>query len=385
MRPFSETPSEQTIESESLLQLLLFVDKRLTAEELIRSIQNYLNTLRSDCNFDLQVIDVGEQPYLAEHFKLVATPTLIKIHPEPRHTLAGTNLVAQLVACWPLWQKSVEDHAAAVRYQLQEDSAKHTIAQAAELMQVTDELFRLKQEKEALQDQLRFKERVIAMLAHDLRNPLTAALIALETLETLRKDQEQLTPEMLARLTRHARTQMQRIDRMITSLLQTSRNKNAALHIHPKRLDLRVLCFEVLENLKGYFESKTQQIQVDIPHDLPDVYADADLVRQVMSNLLENASKYTPDAGVIQTSILHRTVQKVQVSICDNGLGIPLENQECIFEDEFRLQRDKNEKGYGIGLGLCRQIIRAHYGQIWVDSKPNQGSNFHFTLPVYRA
>ena len=101
-------------------------------------------------------------------------------------------------------------------------------------------------------------------------------------------------------------------------------------------------------------------------------------------NLLENAIKYTPEGGKINFSILHRTAQKIQVSVCDTGPGIPEEKQERIFEGHFRLKRDESKEGYGLGLALCRQIIRVHYGQIWVDSVPQEGSCFHFTLPVYR-
>ena len=101
-------------------------------------------------------------------------------------------------------------------------------------------------------------------------------------------------------------------------------------------------------------------------------------------NLLENAAKYTPEGGQITFSIIHRTSQKVQVTISDTGPGIPEEKQHRIFEGHFRLQRDRNQEGYGLGLALCRKIISAHYGQIWVDSVPDQGSDFNFTLPVYR-
>jgi two-component system clock-associated histidine kinase SasA len=80
---------------------------------------------------------------------------------------------------------------------------------------------------------------------------------------------------------------------------------------------------------------------------------------------------------------LHRTTQKVQVSICDNGPGIPEEQREQIFEDAFRLERDAEADGYGIGLSLCQKIVQAHYGKIWVDSISGQGSCFHFTLPAY--
>jgi len=76
--------------------------------------------------------------------------------------------------------------------------------------------------------------------------------------------------------------------------------------------------------------------------------------------------------------------KKVQVSVIDTGPGIPAENQEHIFEDKFRLKRDEQQDGYGIGLGLCKRLIRANCGEIWVDSSCNKGSAFHFTLPVYR-
>jgi two-component system, OmpR family, clock-associated histidine kinase SasA len=148
---------------------------------------------------------------------------------------------------------------------------------------------------------------------------------------------------------------------------------------------LEKLCSEVLITLKRRFEDKQLQIDTDIPSDLPLVYADAERIRQVITNLLDNAIKYTPSSGTIQLSILHRTAQKIQVTICDNGSGIPEDKCKRIFEDSFRLQRDVDQSGYGIGLSLCQRIIRSHYGQIWVDSVLDQGSCFHFTLPVYRA
>ena len=87
---------EQPATSESVLQLLLFVDKRPSSREQTRHIRQSLKDLKAEWDFELQIIDVGEQPDLAEHFKVVATPSLLKIHPDPRQTLAGSNLSAQL-------------------------------------------------------------------------------------------------------------------------------------------------------------------------------------------------------------------------------------------------------------------------------------------------
>jgi two-component system clock-associated histidine kinase SasA len=266
--------------------------------------------LREECDFELQIIDVSEQPYLAEYFRLIATPTLIKIHPEPRQSLAGSNLVEQLRHWWPYWQRSVAEYLSKAGFseqpalrslqdittQLEESTASeltsasspftpnliasstglsnnpvvgdpdasvlasvdnlqplspeskpadefyqavNSITHSAELLRLSDEIFQLRREKEELQHQLQFKDQIIAMLAHDLRNPLTAASIALETLEmgynTSKKDGEtRLTPALTAQLLKHARTQTRAIDRMITDILQAARGANSELQIpHP--------------------------------------------------------------------------------------------------------------------------------------------------------
>jgi two-component system, OmpR family, clock-associated histidine kinase SasA len=388
-----EASQNQTPASEAPLQLVLFIDKRPSSNERIRQIRNCLKELRSQVGYELQIVDVSEQPHLAEQFKLVATPSLIKIHPAPRQTLAGSNLVAQLENWLPRWQRSIEE--ACGRVELDPEVTRfpngqiQSVTQTAELLRLSDEVFKLQKEKEALQAQLQFKDNLIAMLAHDLRNPLTAVSMALETLEmgnstTDKEVQARLNPKMTAQLLRHARTQAKALDRMITDILQAARERSAEIRIQPQELNLGQLCDEVLERLADQFEAKSQRIVTDIPSDLPKVYVDPERIRQVIVNLLDNAIKYTPENGTIQVSILHRTTQKVQVSICDDGPGIPQENQQSIFEDRFRLKRDEAKEGYGIGLALCRRVVQAHYGQIWVDSQPSQGSCFHFTLPVFR-
>jgi len=378
--------------SAARLQLLLFVDKRPTASEKIRQIRNCLKELSGDREYDLQIVDVGEQPHLAEHFKLVATPTLIKLFPEPRQVLAGSNLIAQIENWWSRWQKSADAEMRSNEdiVPVEASPSFTTVTHSAEILRLSDEIFHLQQEKEELQEQLRFKDRLIAMLAHDLRNPLTATSIALETLEMGQDTADKpktanLTPELTAQLLKHARVQTRAIDRMITDILQAARGTGSGLEIQPQRFDLGELCLDVLSHLKRQYQAKTQNITTDIPSDLPEVYADSERVRQVLVNLLDNAIKYTNENGNIDIAILHRTTQKVQVSISDTGPGIPEENRESIFEDRFRLQRDKEQEGYGIGLAVCQRIIRAHYGQIWVDSMQGHGSTFHFTLPVYRS
>ncbi len=392
---------EKPADSEASLQLVLFVDERLSSRKHIQRVRRYLKTLRANYPFELMVVNVGEQPELAEHFKLVATPALIKIHPKPKHTLAGNNLIEQLKNWWPRWQHSVEEHEAelSTSVSLQSPISSSTSAQmpqsgmssfasSVELIRLSDEIFRLKQEKEELLEQLEFKDQVMAMLAHDLRSPLTAASMALETLELDQQpslnNRTSLTPALKARLFEQARTQFRSMDRMITDLLQGAKGSSSEFNIRPHKLNLGRLCEDILAQMKQQFQLKSQHVKTDIPQDLPYVYADEDLVRQVIVNLLDNAIKYAPLDGKIQLSLLHRTTQKIQVTVCDDGPGIPEENRDRIFEDHFRLQRDEGKEGYGLGLSLCQRIVRAHYGRIWVDTSPRGGGCFHFTLPVYR-
>lgn len=383
--------AEKSNHSQTPLQLLLFVDARPSSQDQLRQLQQYLENLKADNCFELEIVDVGEQPYLAEHFKIVATPALIKIYPSPRQILTGSNLISQLSEWWPRWKQTIDEfeHIDTDVWKSRNHSHPNpSFTDVAEVIRISEEIFRLKQEKEELQQQLQFKERIIAMLAHDLRNPLTAASIALETLEAKYEPNNSksvyLTPAITVRLIKQGRNQIRAIERLITDILQGAQGNSSNLRILPEKVDLKELCGEVLDCLKHRFEKQSHDVKTDIPSDLPFVYADRERVRQVLVNLLDNANKYTPEGGTIQISILHRTAQKVHLTVCDNGPGIPEENRDRIFEERFRLKRDENQDGYGIGLSLCQRIIRAHYGRIWVDSTPGQGCCFHFTLPVYR-
>ena len=107
-------------------------------------------------------------------------------------------------------------------------------------------------------------------------------------------------------------------------------------------------------------------------------------MRQVLLNLLENAFKFTTDGGEVRFTLMHRTSQWVQVSICDSGPGIPEQEQQRIFQDRVRLpQTSKSTSGYGVGLSVCRRIAEVHGGRIWVVSQPGEGACFHVTVPVW--
>ncbi|ERN41082.1 His Kinase A (phosphoacceptor) domain/KaiB domain/Histidine kinase-like ATPase [Rubidibacter lacunae KORDI 51-2] len=379
------------------LQLLLFVDERSRTQEPMRRIQNYLLRLQQDNAFGLQVIGVEKQPHLAEHYRIVATPSLVRIWPPPRQTLAGLNLLSQLESCWDTWLQAAWDHRDEDDPETERGALLGSVKRSAEWIRLSDEIFRLQRENEELVEQLRFKDQILAMLAHDLRNPLTAAAIAFETLELAEKngsdtdsngtnDASRSRQLLQRQIYKQAQNQFRIMNRMIADILETAKGKSAGLQIQPQRVYLQHLCEDVLQQFDSAFRAKSLNVHRDIPQDLPAAYADEELTRQVLVNLLDNAVKYTPESGEVYLSALHRTTQKIQVSVCDSGPGIPSENQDHIFEGHVRLERDVAKDGYGLGLSLCRQVVRAHYGRIWVDSAPDRGGScFHFTLPTYQG
>ena len=120
---------------------------------------------------------------------------------------------------------------------------------------------------------------------------------------------------------------------------------------------------------------------MDVPQNLPDVKADANKITWVLTNLISNALRYTESGGSIRLSAEHLGPY-VHVSVSDNGPGIPFEDQSKIFDKFVQIKSDKALGGSGLGLTICKEIVRAHGGTIWVDSTPGEGSTFTFTLPV---
>jgi two-component system clock-associated histidine kinase SasA len=233
----------------------------------------------------------------------------------------------------------------------------------------------LRQENETLIERLGVQERLLRMVAHELRTPLTAAKLALQSHDLGQIDQHRFQDVLHRRL--------DDIEALSRDLLEVGTTRWEAL-FNPQRLALGQVVADAILELEKLWVGRNLELVTDIPADLPDLYADQRRMRQVLLNLLENAFKFTPDGGRVMLTLLHRTSQWVQVSICDSGPGIPREEQERIFQDRVRLpQTSGNTSGYGVGLSVCRRIAEVHGGRIWVVSEPGEGACFHFTVPVW--
>ena len=355
------------------LQLLLVAGRYHLFRGDLRSLVQYLQT--EDCGFDisLQLADPEDQPELLELHRLVVTPALIKMAPAPKQVFAGSSILQQLRVWLPRWKQDEVVSELGLSLKPTELDGSRTQRE----LQLEDQLLVLRQENETLIDRLEGQERLLRMVAHELRTPLTAATLALQSERLGQINAVQLQDVLQRRL--------EEIELLSRDLLEVGSTCWEAL-FHPQRLNLAVVAAEVILELEKLWLRRGIAINTDIPADLPNVYADQRRMRQVLLNLLENALKYTPDRGRISLTMLHRTSQRVQVSISDSGPGIPEQEQHRIFLDRVRLpQTSGGTSGFGVGLSVCRRIVEVHGGRIWVVSEPKHGACFHFTIPVWQG
>ena len=148
---------------------------------------------------------------------------------------------------------------------------------------------------------------------------------------------------------------------------------------------------EVIRSLRRQIEDKEQNLNLTLPDDLPQVWADPSRLAQVLVNLVSNAHKYTPQNGEITISAERYVnadetltgVEYVHIWVQDRGIGISEEDQDKIFEQYFRTDSAKEmASGTGLGLNITRSLVEMQGGRIWFDSVVGQGTTFHFTLPV---
>jgi PAS domain S-box-containing protein len=215
---------------------------------------------------------------------------------------------------------------------------------------------------------------LISTLAHELRSPLTSVKGFTSTLlhrwERFSDDQKR---EMLATVNMDA----DRVTRLIRELLDVSRIDAGRLELRRTEFDLAAMA----EGIVGRFDLQHDghSFRITFPGDFPRVYADPDKIEQVLTNLVENAVKYS-DGGEISVTGL-TTDTEVEVAVRDHGVGIPADQLPLIFTKFYRRAGSGAPSGTGLGLFIARGLVEAHRGRIWADSAPGQGTTLRFRLP----
>jgi signal transduction histidine kinase len=231
------------------------------------------------------------------------------------------------------------------------------------------------------QQAVRAREEVLAIVSHDLRNPLSAVSLGASLLQMSEgiadEDREQIDTIVVS---------AKRMNRLIADLLDVTRLEGGKrLPIEPASVKVSDLLGEA-ENL---FRAQAGAAKVTMVYtadpELPPVYADRHRVMQVVSNLIGNSMKFTPPGGRINVSAtLRRDDDEVLFAVADSGPGIPKENLSDIFSPYWQAKRTER-MGAGLGLPIAKGIVEAHGGRIWAESEPGLGSQFYFTLRVDRT
>lgn len=218
----------------------------------------------------------------------------------------------------------------------------------------------------------------VANVSHELRTPLSLIHGFTETLLDGAKDDPQTTTRFLQKID----NQSHRLLFLIEDLLTISKLESGKIALNIQAVNLHQTARKVLEDLASQAASNQTALRNEIPADLT-VEADGERLQQVFYNLIENAIKYGRQEGrvIISARLLPG---KTEVSVTDNGPGIPAESCERIFERFYRVDRARSRAtgGTGLGLSIVKHIVQAHGGEVWVQSPPNSGTTFSFTLPT---
>jgi signal transduction histidine kinase len=294
----------------------------------------------------IKAVQAGAQDYL------------IKDRVEPR------SLVRSLLY-------AMERHQMEVELRKQRDDLEGLLQERADLLSREQEA---RQEAEEAND---LKSKFLAMVSHELRTPLTSikgfitTLLAEDVSWDIDEQQEfiNIVGEETEKLTD-----------LVEQLLEVSRLQGGVLRIQTEPRQLQTIIDTAMAQL--HMLTVNHQLIVDLPHDLPSVSADTRRLSQVITNLVDNAVKYSEHETKITISA--RLVGKaVRIDVRDQGDGIPQEAHTAIFEPFRQLERSQGiEKGAGLGLAICKGLVEAHNGRIWVEASSSQGTTISFTIPV---
>ena len=236
--------------------------------------------------------------------------------------------------------------------------------------------------EEALADANRRKDELLAMLAHELRNPLAPIRAAAEVLDRFALDEKltKSTSQIIIRQVKHMAA-------LVDDLLDASRVTQGLVTIARLPLDLHAVVYDAVEQVRPAIAARGHHLRLDLSAQRGDVLGDQKRLVQIVSNLLDNAVKYTHEGGMIEIG-LQSDADRVALSVTDNGIGIPVEFQPRVFDLFTQAERtsDRVQGGLGIGLALVRNLTEMHGGTISCYSAgQGQGSQFTIVLPRHTA
>jgi signal transduction histidine kinase len=226
----------------------------------------------------------------------------------------------------------------------------------------------------------RLRSDFLSMVSHDLRTPLASIRMAVSTLRTTPEVEAAVREELLQAI----EEETERLTRMVNDLLDLSRLEAGALPLEPEESRITDIVGQAVREVERAGLTQGRTLSVEVPPDLPPIWADSSHLQRVVVNLLANALAHTPPSAPVRLTARHDARRdEVVVSVADAGPGIPPEELPHLFERFHRpRQRGAHSRGVGLGLAICRALVEVHGGRIWAESAPGQGATFTFAIPV---
>lgn len=246
--------------------------------------------------------------------------------------------------------------------------------------QLIRKLSSLIDENEQLLELQRVRQETSDLIVHDLRSPLNNMISVLNMMELVLPEDVLTANRELLDIARLAHSRMQDL---VDSLLDVSKLETGDVALNVISVDLTQLVDEVIALASFTIDQQKRNFQKNYDPDLPQVKIDEDRIRRVLTNLVDNAVKFTPKDGVVKVEVKDLN-DHISVSITDSGPGIPPSDWERVFERFAQVERSgmRRTRGFGLGLAFCRLAVEAHGGKIWIEAPENdKGSCFVFTLP----
>jgi len=220
----------------------------------------------------------------------------------------------------------------------------------------------------------------VSVVSHELRTPLTCIKTSVDMLESTQgRDLPEVREQLLQTINHHTG----RLETLVEDLLDATRLEAGQLTLSLQPTDLRLLVEKTVGSFAPLLEQKKQNIELELPKSLDPVLLDRHRMEQILANLISNANRYAAKGGHIGIA-LTTDGDHLQLTVSDDGPGIPLDHQKRIFDKFYVVTGGRHPTGVGLGLYIARELVELHGGRIWVESAPGKGSAFHVALPKER-
>lgn len=396
---------EQKTEKQ-LIEELVELRQRVAESQTLESQQRQqreeiIDILRSSTPVGLFMVQDGKFRFVNENFRevtgsspdeLIGTDPMKLVLPEDREMLRE-NAVAMLKGerttpyKYRIMTKDgdirwVLEGVASVQYQGRRAAVGHStdITERERAQEKMEEAYEQERKlRQELETEIKRRIEFTRALVHELKTPLTPVLSSSELLLS------ELHEEPWASIARNIYRGAANLSNRIDELLDLAKVEIGILQLNPGLVDVRQLLHGIADDIAVVVSNNGQSLKMALPPSLPLVWGDKERLRQVVLNLLINASKFTPEGGKITMKAKEKDTSLV-VEIQDTGPGISEEEQQRLFQPYYRQITDREHlSGLGLGLALCKYLVELHDGEIWVESQLGKGSTFGFSIPLATA